>query len=58
MKTKKWSRQDRLGNILFLVILGGGLLALILNLVLPDKADSDTENRPLAQISDIQARGL
>ncbi len=50
MKTKKWSRQDRLGNILFLVILGGGLLALILNLVLPDKADSDTENRPLAQI--------
>ena len=58
MKTKKWSRQDRLGNILFLVMLGGGLLALILNLVLPDKADSDTENRPLAQISDIQARGL
>ncbi len=58
MKTKKWSRQDRLGNILFLVILGGGLLAVILNLVLPDKADSDTENRPLAQISDIQARGL
>ena len=56
--TNKWSRQDRLGNILFLVILGFGRLGMVLNRVLPDTADSEVDNRPLAQAGGIRSEGL
>lgn len=58
MNKQKWSRSDRLGNILFLLILGLGLFAFVMSMILPDRLSSDLENRPLSQLSDVDVSGL